>query len=71
MSNKNDMIWASGHYLGENFPNDYHKWTEDKIYQFCEDHCWEPLEGSDGEWLFEQIEHLAWSVREYINAQKK
>ena len=43
MSTKNDMIWASGHYLGENFPDDYDKWTEDKIYQFCEDHCWEPL----------------------------
>ena len=28
MSTKNDMIWASGHYLGENFPDDYDKWTD-------------------------------------------
>ena len=71
MSTKDDMIWASGHFLGENFPDNYDKWSEDKIYQFCEDHVWEMLEGADGEWLFEQIEHLAWSVREYINAQEK
>jgi len=68
---KNDLIWASGHFLGENYPEDFHMWSEDKLEQYCEDHTWDMLNGADGSWLVDQIEHMAWSVREYINSQKK
>jgi DNA topoisomerase IA len=74
MSKKNkkqSIIWASGHLLGEHFPKDFDTWPDEKLEQFCEDHVWEPLEGSNGEWIVEQIYDLAWSVREYIDVQKK
>ena len=68
---KRDVIWASGHFLGEYFPEDFDTWPDEKLEEFCEEHAWEPLEGSDGAWLVEEIHNLAWSVREYINVQKK
>ena len=68
---KNDLIWASGHFLSDNYPEDFDTWSEEKLEKYCEDHTWEMLDGAIGSWLVDQIDHMAWSVREYINAQKK
>ena len=68
---KKHLIWASGQVLSTFLPKDFDTWPDEKLEQFCEDHVWEPLEGSNGEWIVEQIYDLAWSVREYIDVQKK
>ena len=71
--NKSDVIWASGHFLSENLPDDYDQWNDEKLDDFIDDHIWEPFEDYDAAFIWEQIEHLALSVRNYIedsNAKK-
>ena len=63
---KQDLIWASGHYLGENLPPDYDEWSDKKLDKFIEDNAWEFFEYTDPKFIWEQIESLAWSMRQYL-----
>ena len=63
---KSDIIWASGQFLTEPFPDDYEQWSNEKLDDFIDDHKWEPFEGYDPSFIWEQIEHLALSVRNYM-----
>ena len=63
---KSDIIWASGHFLTENLPDDYDQWSNEKLDDFIDDHKWEPFENYDASFICEQIEHLALSVRNYM-----
>ena len=65
--NKSDIIWASGQFLTETFPDDYDQWSNEKVDDFIDDHKWEPFEDSDPSFIWKQIEHLALSVRNYID----
>ena len=38
---------------------------------FIDDHKWEPFENYDPSFIWEQIEHLAYSVRNYIDQTQK
>ena len=67
--NKSDIIWASGQFLTEPFPDDYDQWSNEKLDDFIDDHKWEPFEDYDPSFIWEQIEHLAISVRNYIYNQ--
>ena len=62
-----DIIWASGQFLTEPFPDDYEQWSNEKLDDFIDDHKWEPFEDYDPSFIWEQIEHLALSVRNYID----
>ena len=64
---KSDIIWASGPFLTEPFPDDYEQWSNEKLDDFIDDHKWEPFEDYDPSFIWEQIEHLALSVRNYID----
>ena len=66
---KSDIIWASGQFLTETFPDDYEQWSNEKLDDFIDDHKWEPFEDYDPSFIWEQIEHLAYSVRKYINKE--
>ena len=63
---KSDIIWASGQFLTENLPDDYDQWSNEKLDDFIDDHKWEPFEDYDPSFIWEQIEHLALSVRNYM-----
>ena len=67
---KSDIIWASGQFLTEPFPDDYEQWSNEKLDDFIDDHKWEPFENYDPSFIWEQIEHLAYSVRKYIYDQE-
>ena len=67
--NKSDIIWASGQFLTEPFSDDYDQWSNEKLDDFIDDHKWEPFEDHDPSFIWEQIEHLALSVRNYIDHQ--
>jgi len=69
--NDKDLIWASGHYLTEHFPEEFVEWEEEEIDGFIEDHIWQPFQGYRPSYIWEQIDHLAWSVRNYINNQEQ
>ena len=64
---KSDIIWASGQFLTEHFPDDYEQWSNEKLDDYIDDHKWEPFEDYDPSFIWEQIEHLALSVRNYID----
>ena len=64
--NKSDIMWASGQFLTQGLPDDYDQWTNEELDDFIDDHIWEPLEGHDPAFIWEQIEHLALSVRNYM-----
>ena len=64
--NKSDIILASGQFLTEPFSDDYDQWSNEKLDDFIDDHKWEPFEDYDPSFIWEQIEHLALSVRNYI-----
>ena len=67
---KEDIIWASGHYLGELLPSDFDEWEEEKIDQFLEENAWEYFQYADPKFIWEQIESLAWSMRNYVGGKK-
>ena len=69
--NDKDLIWASGHYLTEHFPEEFVKWEEEEIHGFIEDHIWEGVEGYPPSYIWEQIDNLASSVRNYTNNQEQ
>ena len=64
---KSDIIWASGQFLTEPFPDNYDQWSDEKLDDFIDDHKWEPFENYDPSFIWEQIQHLAYSVRKYID----
>ena len=64
--NKSDIIWASGQFLTEPLPDDYDQWSNGDFDEFILTHLWEPFEDYDASFIWEQIEHLALSVRNYI-----
>ena len=66
---KSDIIWASGQFLTEPFPDNYEQWSNEKLDDFIDDHKWEPFEDYDPSFIWEQIEHLAYSVRKYIDKE--
>ena len=68
---KSDIIWASGQFLTESFPDNYEQWSNEKLDDFMDDHKWEPFEDYDPSFIWEQIEHLALSVRNYIDQTQK
>ena len=65
--NKSDIIWASGQFLTQGLPDDYDQLTNEELDDFIQDHIWEPLETYDSSFIWEQIEHLALSIRNYID----
>jgi hypothetical protein len=64
---KSDIIWASSQFLTMPFPDNYEQWSNEKLDDFIDYHKWEPFEDYDPSFIWEQIEHLALSVRNYID----
>ena len=53
------MRMASGNYLTEYLPEDWHTWNSKKADTFVEEHAWEPLEHYDAEEIWQQISQMA------------
>ena len=65
--NKSDIIWASGLFLTESFPDNYDQWSDEELDDFIDNHIWEPFEDLDPSFIWEQIVNLAKSMRDYID----
>ena len=63
---KQDIIWASGHYLSETLPSSYDEWSEKKLDKFISENAWEFFEYCEPSFIWEQIESLAWSMKHHI-----
>jgi len=69
---KNDIVWASGHYLFESLPNNFIDWTEKKLYKWIEQHAWQPFEYWEGEEIFDEIDTgISGSTAQKVGATMK
>ena len=56
--------WASGFYLTDNIPDEYYtEWDEDEQDEFIQDNLWAPFEYWRTKDVLEQIEVLAYHIR--------
>jgi hypothetical protein len=55
-------IWASGHYLCEELPEDFMSLEDEEVYEFCKLNAWEPFEYYSGEQIYGFISSLATSA---------
>jgi hypothetical protein len=67
---KQNLIWASGHYLCTHLPQNFDTWSNRKLNNFLEKNAWEPLEHWPAEDIWEQIDSLAYSVKENYRRKK-
>ena len=65
------LIWASGHFLTNHFPEDFKDWEEEQVYEFILDNVWQPFEGYSAEDVWENIDNLACDFKETMNNKLK
>ena len=61
------IIWASGHYLTEHFPEEWVEWEEKNIYHHISSLIWEPFEYYPPEKVWEYIQNLADDFEQTVN----
>jgi len=67
MTEDESLIWASAHYLTEQFPKEFANWEEEEqVDEFILSNAWLPFEHWSAQDVWELIENLADSVRELI-----
>ena len=65
------LIWASGHFLCEHFPEDFINWEEEQVDRFILDNVWQPFEGYSAEDVWEIIDSLASDFKQSVNHKLK
>ena len=67
VTEKESIIWASGHYLTAQLPDDYDEWEEEEIDKFLKDNAWEPFAHYSTDQVFEFILNLAYDFELTVN----
>jgi hypothetical protein len=65
------LIWASGHFLCNHFPEDFINWEEEQVNKFILDNVWQPFEGYSAEDVWENIDNLACDFKQTMNDKLK
>ena len=65
------LIWASGHFLCEHFPEDFINWEEEQVDKFILDNVWQPFKGYSAEDVWEIIDSLASDFKQSVNDKLK
>ena len=60
------LQFCSGHYLIKNIPDNWNDLTEQEQNQFINDNIWQPLEGFDSQYIWDNIENSAQSTEKFI-----
>jgi len=64
--------WASGFYLSDNIPDEYYtEWDDDEQDEFIQNNLWEPFQYWSTNDVLEQIESLAYHIRNKRYPQKE
>jgi len=71
ITEKESIIWASGHYLTEHLPDEYDEWKEKELDEYILDFIWQPFEYYSADQVWENIENLAYDFRTTVNAKLK
>lgn len=61
-----NLIFASGTFLCEAFPADFHTWEEEKLDKYIKDNIWEPFEYYSANQVYDLIDTLATHVAMYM-----
>ena len=67
ITEKESLIWASGHYLGEHLPEDYDGWEEEERDVYLVENAWEPFEYNEAAFIWECIVGLADDFKSTVN----
>tara|TARA_R100001086_G_scaffold192349_1_gene109594 strand:+ start:637 stop:873 length:237 start_codon:yes stop_codon:yes gene_type:complete len=67
VTEKESIIWASGHYLTNHLPNDYDEWEEEELNRFLEDNACFVVEWASPNYIWEFIDALAYDFRGTVN----
>ena len=67
ITEKESIIWASGHYLTEHLPEEYDDWEEEKLDEYLTSNAWQPFEYDEADSIWEFITGLACDFRLTIN----
>ena len=70
VTEKESIIWASGHYLTNHLPNNYDEWEEEELDRFLEDNACFMVEEASPKYIWEYIDSLAYDFRGTVNKQK-
>jgi len=71
ITEKESIIWASGHYLTEHLPEEYDDWEEEKLDEYLTSNAWQPFEYDEADSIWEFITGLAYDFRLTINNKLK
>jgi len=71
ITEKESIIWASGHYLTEHLPDEYDEWEEKDLDNYLLNNIWEPFEYYSADQVWENIENLAIDFKTTINEKLK
>lgn len=71
ITEKESIIWASGHYLTEHLPEEYDEWTDEELDSHLLEFVWQPFEYHSAEQIWEYIENLAYDFKETIKHKLK
>ena len=71
ITEKESIIWASGHYLSNHLPEEYDEWDTKDIDNYLLSNVWQPFEyySADDIWSF--IETLAYDFQWTLNKKLK
>lgn len=61
----------SAHYLTEQFPENWHQWSDRKLEKFMVDHSWHPFAHWDAFDVFRQIDQAAIELCHQIKEDRK
>ena len=66
MTENESLIWASGHFLTDQFPKEFTNWSEEQVDEFILSNAWEPCENWSAQDVWESISGLAYSIRNLL-----
>ena len=62
MPSSSAIIWASGHFLVSELPDNFHELSEEQVNKYIEDWVCEEYELHEPEDVWARIEHLAYDT---------
>ena len=71
ITEKESIIWASGHYLTEHLPEEYEDWKEEKLDEYLTSNAWQPFQYNEADSIWEFITGLAYDFRHTVNNKLK
>ena len=71
ITEKESIIWASGHYLSNHLPEEYDEWDTKDIDNYLLSNVWQPFEYYSADEIWSFIETLAYDFQWTLNKKLK